>query len=63
MARIAIGGFQHETNTFSPHRADLDAFANVSAFPRMPSGEALIPTLESLNVSIGGFIQAARAAG
>ncbi|MGH8740994.1 MAG: M81 family metallopeptidase, partial [Burkholderiales bacterium] len=26
MARIAIGGFQHETNTFAPSPADYAAF-------------------------------------
>ena len=26
MARIAIGGFQHETNTFAPSRADYAQF-------------------------------------
>ncbi|MEO6269313.1 MAG: M81 family metallopeptidase, partial [Lautropia sp.] len=24
--RIAVGGMQHETNTFAPSRAGLDAF-------------------------------------
>jgi len=27
MARIAVGGFQHETNTFAPTRATWDDFA------------------------------------
>jgi len=27
MARIAVGGFQHETNTFAPQRATWDDFA------------------------------------
>ena len=26
MARIAVGGIQHETNTFAPSKADLAAF-------------------------------------
>ena len=26
MARIAIGGLQHETNTFAPSKADYPAF-------------------------------------
>nr|MCU0806224.1 M81 family metallopeptidase [Burkholderiales bacterium] len=26
MARIAVGGFQHETNTFAPSKADYHAF-------------------------------------
>ena len=63
MARIAVGGFQHETNTFSPHPADLSAFENVAAFPRMPRGDALVEQMQDLNIGMGGFIQAARAAG
>ena len=27
MARITVGGFQHETNTFAPQRATWDDFA------------------------------------
>jgi microcystin degradation protein MlrC len=60
MARIAIGGFQHETNTFSPHKADLAAFENVASFPRMPEGQTLIDEMDGLNVSISGFISAAK---
>lgn len=63
MSRIAIGGFQHETNTFAPVKADLAAFQYTAAFPRMPRGQRLIDEMEFLNVPIGGFIQAARAAG
>jgi microcystin degradation protein MlrC len=33
MARIAIGGFQHETNTFSPDCADFAAFESPDAWP------------------------------
>ena len=60
MARIAIGGFQHETNTFSPHHADLDAFRHVASFPRLPEGQQLLDEMEGLNISIAGFIETAR---
>ena len=63
MARIAIGGFQHETNTFAPVKADLAAFQYTAAFPRMPRGQRLFDEMEALNVPIGGFIRAARRAG
>ena len=33
MARIAIGGFQHETNTFAPVKADYAAFERPGAWP------------------------------
>ena len=33
MARIAVGGFQHETNTFSPSKADYEAFEKGGGWP------------------------------
>ncbi len=59
MARIAVGGLQHETNTFAPVKADLHAFNSVADHPRMPRGETLISEVTPLNLPIGGFIQAA----
>ena len=47
MARIAIGGSQHETNTFASVKADLDAFRYTAAFPRMPRGPCLIQEMEA----------------
>lgn len=61
MARIGISGFQHETNTFAPLSADLQAFATVAAYPRLPRGEALIEETQGLNLPIAGFIAAAKA--
>lgn len=59
MARIAIGGFQHETNTFAPVKADLEAFEQSAAYPRVPRRQRIIDEMSNLNVPIGGFIQAA----
>ena len=33
MARIAVGGFQHETNTFAPLRATWADFERADAWP------------------------------
>ena len=33
MARIAVGGFQHETNTFAPQRAIWADFERADAWP------------------------------
>ena len=33
MARIAVGGFQHETNTFAPQQATWDEFVRADAWP------------------------------
>jgi len=40
MARIAIGGMQHETNTFAPSRADYAAFEAGGGWPGAQYGEA-----------------------
>jgi microcystin degradation protein MlrC len=33
MARIAVGGFQHETNTFAPLKATWADFERADAWP------------------------------
>ena len=63
MARIGIAGFQHETNTFAPLQADLEAFATTPAYPRLPRGQAMIDEVHGLNLPIAGFIEAASAEG
>lgn len=63
MARIAIGGFQHETNTFAPTKADYEAFARGGGWPGLTSGPALFDAVAGINLSVAGFIAAARAAG
>ncbi|MEX0839359.1 MAG: M81 family metallopeptidase, partial [Parvibaculum sp.] len=42
MMRIAVGGFQHETNTFAPSKAGYAAFAQADAWPALQSGPALL---------------------
>ena len=63
MARIGIAGFQHETNTFAPLKAGLDAFQNVPNYPRLPRGDQLIEDVRGLNLPIAGFIDSAQADG
>ncbi|HVO16271.1 MAG TPA: M81 family metallopeptidase, partial [Alphaproteobacteria bacterium] len=41
MARIAVGGFHHETNTFAPTRAETADFETPDAWPGLTEGEAL----------------------
>lgn len=60
---IAIGGLQHETNTFAPHLAGYQAFARADSWPPLSSGEALFEVMSGLNIPLEGFIQAASAAG
>lgn len=60
MPRIAIGGFQHETNTFAPLPADWPEFEAARAWPGYTEGAAIFPTFEGLNLGIAGFIAEAR---
>ncbi len=60
---IAVGGFQHETNTFAPHLAPFEAFERTDSWPGLTSGEALFNTMAGLNIPLSGFIDSARQAG
>ncbi|ABS64620.1 MlrC domain protein [Parvibaculum lavamentivorans DS-1] len=61
--RIAVGGFQHETNTFAPSKADYAAFAQADSWPALQRGEALLSAFTGMNVPVAGFIDAASASG
>jgi len=63
MARIAVGGFQHETNTFAPSRADYAAFEAGGGWPGVQYGEPLFDAVEGANIPAAGAIQALRALG
>ncbi|NQW09032.1 MAG: M81 family metallopeptidase [Alphaproteobacteria bacterium] len=63
MARIAVGGFQHETNTFAPSKADYEAFVKSGGWPSVTTGNMLFEEMEGRNISAAGFIEEARAAG
>jgi len=60
---IAVGGFQHETNTFAPHLAPFEAFERADSWPGLTIGEPLIETMAGLNIPLSGFIDAAQQAG
>ena len=63
MARIAVGGFQHETNTFAPSPANYAAFESGGGWPGICFGEALLPTLSGANIPAGGAFEAFHASG
>ncbi|MCY4452853.1 MAG: M81 family metallopeptidase [Immundisolibacterales bacterium] len=63
MARIAIGGFQHETNTFAPSLATLDDFRADGPWPGLTTGPGLPDRMRGINISIAGFIDEAERAG
>ena len=63
MARIAIGGFQHETNTFAPSKASYEDFIEPRGWPGLTRGPHLFEAVAGINLPIAGFIEAARHAG
>jgi len=61
--RIFIAGFQHETNTFAPSKADWAAFEAGSGFPPYRRGAAIIAAYRGRGIPIGGFIDLAESRG
>jgi microcystin degradation protein MlrC len=60
MARIAVGGFQHETNTFSPVKATFADFEAADAWPGLTQGAAIFDAVAGINLAVAGFIHEAR---
>ena len=58
--RIAIGGFQHETNTFAPAKATYEHFCTDSGWPGLRRGGDILDTMVARNIPIAGFIEAMR---
>ncbi|MDE0531424.1 MAG: M81 family metallopeptidase [Albidovulum sp.] len=54
--RVAIAGFQHETNTFSPISATFEDFVREDGWPALTRGEEIFATFGQANIPIGGFI-------
>jgi len=61
--RIAVGGFQHETNTFAPRKVGYEVFATAGGWPALTSGSAMFETVAGINIPIAGFIDEAQALG
>jgi microcystin degradation protein MlrC len=57
--RIAVGGFQHETNTFAPAKARFEDFVRADGWPALSRGEALFDAVAGMNLAIAGFVAAA----
>ena len=60
MARIAVGGFQHETNTFSPVKATYADFEAPDAWPGLTRGAALLDAVQGINLPAAGFVAEVR---
>ncbi len=63
MAVIAVAGFHHETNTFAPSKATYQDFESGGGWPRLTRGARAVDVVDGMNVGLGGFAAAARAAG
>ena len=63
MARIAVGGFHHETNTFAPLKATFGDFEQADAYPALTSGDALFAAVDGVNLPITGAVGELRARG
>ena len=57
MARIAVAGFQHETNTFSPQKATWDDFVRADAWPPLLRGPEMIEGVKGYNIPIAGAVK------
>ena len=57
MARIAIGGWQHETNTFSTIKADYQAFERADEWPPLSRGADMLHQVNGVHLPITGAWQ------
>ena len=60
MARIAVGGFHHETNTFAPLKAKFQDFEEAGGHPALSRGDALFAAVDGVNLPITGGIDELR---
>ena len=58
--RIAVGGFQHETNTFAPSKATFDDFVRGGGWPPLLRGPQIFDGVFGMNLPLAGFIAAMR---
>ena len=63
MSLIAVGGFQHETNTFAPSKAGYEAFQDGGGWPPLVAGEEIAPRLAGANIPAAGAIGTLHALG
>ena len=61
MARLAIGGLHHETNSFAPQPATMARFEEADGGTPLSRGPAMLSNTAGANLAITGFIDAALA--
>ena len=57
MARIAIGGFLHETNCFVPMRTDYEYYARGGEMPPLARGEEVFERTRGSSFGMSGFLE------
>ncbi|MBT4963258.1 MAG: M81 family metallopeptidase [Francisellaceae bacterium] len=57
--RIAVAGFQHETNTFSTQKTVLEDFEQADVWPKLCEGREILNLLSGMNIPMSGFIEQA----
>ncbi len=62
-ARIAVGGLQHETNTFAPSKATYEDFVSAGGWPGLVSGGELFDAVAGINLPVAGFVAKAHELG
>ncbi len=60
MTKIAIAGFQHETNSFGITKAGLAEFEMADSWPAMLRGADVIDHTQGMNLPLAGFAAAAK---
>ncbi len=60
MARIAVGGWQHETNTFAPFLAEYEDFVETDEWPGLAIGDKLFSATEGVHLPITGSLKTLR---
>lgn len=63
MARIAVGGIQHETNVFAPYRAKYEVFDARDEWPPLCRGERMLDEVGGMNLPVSGAIERLRELG
>ncbi|MGA0393562.1 MAG: M81 family metallopeptidase [Rhodospirillales bacterium] len=58
MARIAVGGFMHETNCFVPGVTDFEYFAEHRDRPPLCRGDEIFDWLPNAGMALSGFLDA-----
>jgi microcystin degradation protein MlrC len=63
MPRIAVGGFHHETNTFSATPATYEDFVVADGWPGLTRGDDILTVFRDRNIGLCGFLDVARERG